>query len=140
LSRHPHAFASGRPVSWIVDAFRSRVLRSNAANGGVCRLKKSLLVVVALLAGCSWFHRSKPMPDPPEIIVTGIAPGAFVYLDGVQVGDAQEKTYRSRIINVSAGTHVVEVKMGDTVTFHETAYSGPGDKRYVMVLSGNTRN
>jgi len=103
-------------------------------------LKKSLLIMVALLAGCSWFHRSKPVPDPPEIIVTGIAPGAFVYVDGVQVGDAQEKTYRSRIVNVTPGTHVVEVKMGDTVTYHETAYAGPGDKRYVTVLSGNTRN
>jgi hypothetical protein len=132
--------AADRPVTQIVDASRSSVLRSNPSYGGVCRLKKSLLIGVALLAGCSWFHRSKPVPDPPEIIVTGIAPGAFVYVDGVQVGDAQEKTYRSRIINVAPGTHVVEVKMGDTVTYHETAYAGPGDKRYVTVLSGNTRN
>jgi hypothetical protein len=95
---------------------------------------------VALLTGCSWFHRSKPAPDRPEIIVTGIAPGAFVYVDGVQVGDAQEKSYRSRIIDVAPGDHVVEIKMGDIVTYHETAYAGPGDKRYVTVLSGNTRN
>jgi hypothetical protein len=127
-------------VIQVIDASRSSVLRSDPSNGGVCRLKKSILIAVALLAGCSWFHRSKPVPDPPEIIVTGIAPGAFVYVDGVQVGDAQEKTYRSRIINVAPGTHVVEVKMGDTVTYHETAYAGPGDKRYVTVLSGNTRN
>ena len=103
-------------------------------------MKISLLIVLALLAGCSWFHRAKPVPDPPEIIVTGIAPGAFVFVDGVQVGDAQEKSYRSRIINVAPGTHIVEVKMGDTVTYHENAYAGPGDKRYVTVLSGNSRN
>jgi hypothetical protein len=135
-------------VTQVVDASRSSVLRSNPSNGGVGRLKKFLFVTVTLLAGCSWFHRSKPAPDPPEIIVTGIAPGAFVYVDGVQVvyvdgvqvGDAQEKSYRSRIINVAPGTHVVEVKMGDTITYHETAYAGPGDKRYVQVLSGNTRN
>jgi len=106
----------------------------------VCRLKKFLLIMVALVAGCSWFHRSKPAPDRPEIIVTGIAPGAFVYVDGVQVGDAQNKSYRSRIIDVAPGNHVVEIKMGDIVTYHETAYAGPGDKRYVTVLSGNTRN
>jgi hypothetical protein len=103
-------------------------------------LKASLLIMLALLAGCSWFHRSKPVPDPPEIIVTGIAPGAFVYVDGVQVGDAQDKGYRSRVINVTPGSHIVEVKMGDTVTYQETAYAGPGDKRYVTVLSGNSRN
>jgi hypothetical protein len=103
-------------------------------------LKKSLFIVVSLLAGCGWFHGSKPAPARPEIIVTGIAPGAFVFVDGVQVGDAQEKSYRSRIIDVAPGDHVVEIKMGDTVTYHETAYAGPGDKRYVTVLSGNTRN
>ena len=107
---------------------------------GVSRLKASLLITLALLTGCSWFHRTKPAPDPPQIIVTGIAPGAFVYVDGVQVGDAQDKGYRSRIVNVAPGTHVVEVKMGDTVTYHETTYTGPGDKRYVTVLSGNSRN
>jgi hypothetical protein len=103
-------------------------------------LKAALLIVLVLLTGCSWFHRSKAVPDRPQIIVTGIAPGAFVFVDGVQVGDAQDKGYRSRIINVAPGTHVVEVKMGDTVTYHETAYAGPGDKRYVTVLSGNSRN
>jgi hypothetical protein len=131
-------------VTQVVDASRSCVLRSNPSNGGCAAeyvdLKTSLLIVATLLAGCSWFHRSRPAPDPPEIIVTGIAPGAFVYVDGVQVGDAQEKSYRSRIINVAPGNHVVEVKMGDTVTYHETAYAGPGDKRYVTVLSGNSRN
>jgi hypothetical protein len=95
--------------------------------------------MLALLAGCSWFHRGKPVPDRPEIIVTGIAAGAFVYIDGIQTGDAQEKGTRSRIIDVAPGSHVVEVKMGDTVTYHETVYAGPGDKRYVTVLSGNSR-
>jgi hypothetical protein len=103
-------------------------------------LKPTLFILLTLLAGCGWMHRTKPAPPKPEIIVTGIAPGAFVYVDGVQVGDAQDKAFRSRIIGVAPGTHVVEVKMGDTVTYHETAYAGPGDKRYVEVLSGNTRN
>ena len=92
-------------------------LESIERRGGSIYAKKSLLIMMVLLR-LQRFHRSKPAPDPPEIIVTGIAPGAFVFVDGVQIGDAQEKSYRSRIINVSPGTHVVEVKMGDTVTYH----------------------
>jgi hypothetical protein len=107
----------------------------------VFRLKASLLIVLALLSGCHWFHRGKPAtPNRPELVVTGIPPGAFVYVDGVQVGDAQEKSYRSRIIDVAPGMHIVEVKMGDTVTYRENAYAGPGDRRTITVLSGNSRN
>lgn len=78
-------------------------------------------------------------PDPPELVVTGIPPGALVYVDGVQTGDPQDKSYRSRVIDVTPGMHTVEVKMGDTVTYQETAYAGPGDRRTVTVLSGNSR-
>ncbi|MGA2398101.1 MAG: hypothetical protein ABSG30_08600 [Steroidobacteraceae bacterium] len=103
-------------------------------------MKATLFIMMALLTGCGWFHRTKPAPDRPELIVTGIAPGARVFVDGVQAGDAQDKSHRSRVIDVAPGTHTVEVKMGDTVTYRETAYAGPGDKRVVTVLSGNSRN
>lgn len=96
--------------------------------------------MLALLSGCSWFHRTKPAPARPELIVTGIPPGALIFVDGVQAGEAQDKSYRSRIIDVAPGMHTVEVKMGDTVTYRENAYAGPGDKRTITVLSGNSRN
>lgn len=96
--------------------------------------------MLALLTGCSWFHRSKQAPDPPELIITGIAPGSLLFIDGVQSGQAQEPGVRSRLVDVTPGTHTVEVKMGDTVTYQETTYAGPGDKRAVTVLSGNSRN
>ena len=103
-------------------------------------MKASFFIMLALLTGCGWFHRTKPAPDRPELIVTGIPPGALVFVDVVQAGDAQDKSHRSRVLDVAPGTHTVEVKMGDTVTYRETSYAGPGDKRVITVLSGNSRN
>jgi hypothetical protein len=37
---------------------------------------------------------------------------------------------------VSAGTHVVEVKVGDSVRYREDTYVAAGDKRVITVLSG----
>lgn len=105
------------------------------------RLKTALLVALVCLSGCSWFHRSKPpAPEPPELIVTGVAPGSLLLVDGVQVDQAAPGSSRSRVIDVAAGTHTVEVKMGDAVVYRESAYVGPGDKRVITVTSGNSRN
>jgi hypothetical protein len=107
----------------------------------VLRLKASLLILLVFLTGCSWFHRTRSVaPDPPQLIVTGLAPGTLLFIDGVQSGQPQDKNYRSRVVDVTPGMHTVEVKMGDTITYQESTYAGPGDKRSVTVLSGNSRN
>lgn len=116
------------------------MLRSSSSHGWVSRLKATLLILMALLTGCSWLHRSRHAPDPPQLIITGLPPGALVFIDGVQSGQAQERGVRSRVVAVAPGMHTVDVKMGDTVTYEETTYAGPGDKRAVTVLSGNSRN
>jgi len=95
--------------------------------------------VLVCLSGCSWFHQSKPpAPPQPELIVTGVPAGSMLFVDGAQT-EAVEGS-RSRVIQVAAGTHTVEVKMGDAVVYRESAYVGPGDKRIITVLSGNSRN
>jgi hypothetical protein len=103
-------------------------------------LRVSLLIVLLCLSGC-WFHRSKaPGPARPELIVTGIPSGTLVFVDGVQAGDAQEAGNRSRIIEVAPGSHIVEVRRGDTVAYRESTYVGAGDKRTITVLSGSSAN
>jgi hypothetical protein len=105
------------------------------------RLKIPLLVALICLSGCSWFHRGKPpAPEPPELIVTGLAAGSLLLIDGVQVDQAAAGGARSRVIDVAAGTHTVEVKMGDAVVYRESTYVGPGDRRVVTVTSGNSRD
>lgn len=105
------------------------------------RVKTTLLVALICLSGCSWFHRSKPpAPEAPQLIVTGVAAGSSLFVDGKLVDQAAAGSSRSRVIDVAPGTHTVEVKMSDKVVYRESAYVGPGDKRVVTVTSGNSRD
>lgn len=117
------------------------VLGSALGRPGCLRLKVLLPFILLCLCGCSWFHRSKPAaPEPPELIVTGVPAGSVLFVDGVQIGQAAQGGGRSRVLDVAAGTHTVEVKTGDTVAYRESTYVGPGDKRVITVLSGNSRD
>jgi hypothetical protein len=103
-------------------------------------LKIFILAMLVLLSGCGWFHRAKPMgPKPPELIVTGVPAGAWVLVDGVQSGDAQEAPNRTRVLTVAPGTHTVEVKTGDRIVYRESTDVAAGDRRVITVLSGSSR-
>jgi hypothetical protein len=79
------------------------------------------------------------LPDPPEIIVTGAPVGSLVFVDGLQIGEAAAHNDQSQVLNVAAGTHKVEIHMGDTVVYREDTYVGLGERRVVIVLSGLSR-
>ncbi len=99
-------------------------------------MKTYVLITLVLLSGCSWFHRKAPAPDPTELIVTGAPAGSVLFIDGVQVGQPTQASNRTQILRVAAGTHVLEVKVGESVTYRENTYVDAGDRRVITVLSG----
>jgi hypothetical protein len=104
------------------------------------RLKIFILLALAVLSGCSWFHKKPPpAPVPPELIVTGAPAGSIVFIDGTQRGQAAELNDRPQLLSVLEGTHVVEVHRGDTVVYRENLFVKNGEKRVVTVLSGSSR-
>lgn len=104
------------------------------------RLKVSLVILLALLSGCSWFHRTKPVPDPTELIVTGAPVSSFLFVDGAQAGHATEASNRTQVLVVAPGAHTLEVKLSDIVVYREDTYAAPNSKVIITVLSGNSRN
>jgi hypothetical protein len=106
----------------------------------VFRLKVSLLIALALLSGCSWFHRTKPAPDPTELIVTGAPVGSLLFVDGVQSGHTTEAGNRTQVLLVTPGAHTLEVKLTDVVVYRENTYAALSSKVVITVLSGNSRN
>jgi hypothetical protein len=106
----------------------------------VACLKVFVIVLAVLLTGCSWFHGKKPAAPPPaEFIVTGAPVGSLLFVDGVQAGQAKEAGNQSQIVQVTPGTHILEVKVGDAVVYREDSDIEVGKKRVITVLSGANR-
>ena len=72
-------------------------------------------------------------------LVTGAPGGAVLFVDGVQTGQVAQAN-RPQVLVVAPGTHVVEVKIEDTVVYRENTYIGPGEQNTIRVLSGASRN
>lgn len=102
-------------------------------------MKALLIILLLCVSGCSWFHRKPHVPDPTELVVTGAQVGSIVFIDGVQVGQAKEIARQPQEVEVTPGTHIVEIKLGDTVTYRESTYVTPGEKHVISVLSGAGR-
>jgi hypothetical protein len=99
-------------------------------------LKAFLIILLLCVSGCSWFHRKPHAPDATELIVSGAPVGSVVFVDGVQAGQAKEVANRPQEVEVTPGTHTLEVRVGDTVAYRENTYVTPGEKRVISVLSG----
>ena len=79
-------------------------------------------------------------PEPTELIVTGVPAGSIVFIDGKATGEAPAVNDRTQILEVAPGTHTLEVRTGDAVSYRENTYVEAGEKRVIAVLSGMQRN
>ena len=108
-------------------------------------MKILVILALAFLSACSWFHpRAKPPPPPPALVVTGAPTGSIVFVDDVQTGQPAQYG-KPQILTVTAGAHVVEVRTSGTdstpiaVIYSEQTYVGSGETRAIKVLSGYSR-
>jgi hypothetical protein len=99
-----------------------------------------VLMTLACLSACSWFNSRKPppLPNPTEIIVTGAPAGSIVLIDGVPIGQATAGNGRSRVLDVAAGAHKVEIRTGDRIVYREDTYAAIGERTVVIVKSGSS--
>jgi hypothetical protein len=103
-------------------------------------LKIFMLLALVCLSACSLFHpRARPVPEPPELIVTGAPAGSALFIDGVQKSETATSNDKPQVLTVAAGEHIVEVHMGSAVVYREQAYVGSGERRVIKVLSGSSR-
>jgi hypothetical protein len=103
-------------------------------------LKIFVLLALASLSACSWFHpRPKPPPPLPELVVTGAPAGSTVFVDDVQNGETAQANGRPQVLTVAPGGHIVELRTGDIVIYREQTYVGSGETRVIKVLSGLNR-
>jgi hypothetical protein len=73
------------------------------------------------------------------LVVTGAPAGALLFVDGAAAGQEVEAR-KPQVLDVTPGTHIVEVRVSDTVTYRENTYVAAGEKRLIQVLSGARAN
>jgi hypothetical protein len=103
-------------------------------------LKILVVIALACLSGCGWLGlRKAHAPDPTQIVVTGAPKGSLVFVDDVQTGQPTVSNNRPQMLDVTAGAHKVEIRMGTALVYREDTYVGPGEHRVINVLSGFSR-
>jgi hypothetical protein len=99
-----------------------------------------LVALTACLCACSfWGHKHHAAPDPTEIVVNGAPVDSIVFVDGAQAGQPVQRGKSAQILEVSPGSHKVEVHVGERVVYREDVYVASGDRYMVSVLSGWNR-
>lgn len=101
-------------------------------------MKTFIILALAMLSGCSWFHSKTPPAPPPVFIVTGAPAGSVVFIDDAQAGQAAELN-KPQTVRSAEGMHKVDVRFGDTIVYRENIYIRAGERRVITVLSGSNR-
>lgn len=93
-----------------------------------------VLVLVAALAACSMPQTTvRTGMSAPTLIVTGAPAGSILFVDGLRIGSATQFTGSPNALAVLEGTHQIEVRLGQTVVYHEKAFVSSGQSHTVAV-------
>ncbi len=86
-------------------------------------MKILLLGLLALLVACSSPRTSVKTDGQEGTIIFKVKPStALVYVDGVELGKARSFNGTSKVLEVTPGTHVIEVKKEGYFTFSKKVY------------------
>ena len=93
-----------------------------------------VVVLVATLAACAMPQTTvRTGMSAPTLIVTGAPAGSILFVDGLRVGSATQFTGTPNVLAVLEGTHQIDVRLGETVVYHEKAFVSSGQSHTVAV-------
>jgi len=100
------------------------------------RLCTGLIILSAvLLQGCSYPDAAKieQKDNRPAIGVSGAPEGAMLYVDGLKMGLANQWDGEENVLLIENGTHLIEVKSGNTVLLSETVFLSSSTTKILTV-------
>ena len=93
----------------------------------------AILMVLVLVAGCAMpTSTTSSKNENPGVLVVGAPPGAVVYVDGLEMGLAEQYAEK-QALEVLPGRHVVEIRSDSSVIHREEIFSGTGSIRTIEV-------
>lgn len=99
-------------------------------------MKGAVLALPLLLLACADpVTQTRTVDDRARVRLQGATPGTTLYIDGESMGDAAAYAGKPGVIRVASGTHLFEVKRGETVLLSEKVFLGGGEQRTVVVAA-----
>ena len=97
-----------------------------------------LAVLVSLLAGTAGCRypdsQVRTVDERPQISVQDAPRGSILYLDGLQIGPAQNYSPKTGTLILEAGTHQIIVRADSgSILFNETIYLGGGELKVLKI-------
>ncbi len=92
-----------------------------------------LALPLLLLACADPVTVTRAVDDRPTILVQGAPKGAVLFVDGKPVGSASAYAGDPGVLRVEPGTHVFEVRLGETLLMSRKVFLGGGEQRTLDV-------
>ncbi len=103
-------------------------------------MKPAVLVLPLLLLACAEpISNTRTVDDRPRILVQGAPEGAILYIDGKSMGPASSYAGNPGVLQVEPGTHIMEVKVGETLLLSQKVFMGGGEQRTLVVPPGTAK-
>lgn len=76
---------------------------------------------------------TRVVDDRPRILLQGAPEGAVLFLDGRSMGSAAAYAGSPGVLLVEPGTHLLEVRLGETLLMSQKVFLGGGEQRTLVV-------
>lgn len=97
-------------------------------------LRMVSILVLFLGVGCQEPRTSTSVPESrPRILIQQAPQGSVVFVDGKEVGQAKDYNGNPGVLLMEAGTHLVEVRLGDQVLISQRVFLGGGELRTISI-------
>ena len=96
-------------------------------------MKRAILILPLLLACADPVTVTRTVDARPRILVQGAPMGAVLFVDGKPMGDASAYAGAPGVLLLEPGTHLLEVRAGQTLLLSQKVFLGGGEQRTVTV-------
>lgn len=84
---------------------------------------KLIVILAVFIAGCTMpATTTKSVDSRPSISITGAPGNSLLFIDGVNMGDANQYDGHPNVLMLESGTHTVSIVSNNQVIYEQTIF------------------
>ena len=97
----------------------------------------SVVALLTALSACALPQTTvRTGSEQPSLVVKGAPSGTELYVDGLEMGPAAQFDGNPNVLAVLEGVHLVEVRQGNAVIWHDKVFLSNGETHPITLLPG----